>query len=75
VGKVIKLSDVPGTWDEVFTEHSDDTTLHVYRDRFTGRMEIVLVNGEGEAISKCLGEIASDAFHAVIRDFTPKKGA
>jgi len=75
MGKIIKLSDVPGTWEEVFTDHSDDTTMHMFRDRFTGRMEFVLVNSEGEAITKVLGDVASDAFHAVCKDFVPKRGA
>jgi hypothetical protein len=65
VGDVIQLSEHKLQWKQVFQSFSEDTTLNVFFNRFTGACHLHMINDHGDdmAISIDRGELQAFIEH------------
>lgn len=66
MSNVINMHDYVDPWKELASFDNGDTTLQVFQNAVSGELELVQVNGEGEAIRTELSPVDAKLLAAVL---------
>jgi len=59
MGKLLHISDYVSDWERLYIDDSGDTTLAIYVDTKTGRLDVSMYNDDGDVVRKELTTVES----------------